>query len=337
MEKPTKVEIGQRWKDASGEYAITAVASNSEYRFRRTDGQNLGGSGLVDPTVADVFLGWGPGFGPSTAPIAPPLRPEPAVGQRWQRRDRPGVWQIVSIRAADPKAWPDFRVRVVREDDEHPDGWSMPFGPVAEFIADAPVPSPGVAPACPRCAGRGNWTGPLGTVTCGDCRGASPGVAPTPILCRVPHPLADGGYCGRPRGHAGTHFDGSHEAREEDALILTSKPPLVFTASEYQRALESLGAKASAPGGQGPKSAPALPTPHPGCYRLPHGIDMDGWKPCDDPTGCKAPRKTPIAKLEPPASALCHTCRLGSACTHGPKVREPYIPAVDFWDLLPDA
>ncbi len=73
MDKPSKVEVGQRWRDTHGEYTVVEVVNNCQYSFQRP-GESVRSHGLTSfvcsPFDADVFLGWAPGYGPypSTTP-----------------------------------------------------------------------------------------------------------------------------------------------------------------------------------------------------------------------------------------------------------------------------
>jgi hypothetical protein len=214
--KPTRVEKGQLWFMPDVDKRPHMVefydhgAGNAWFEG--------GGYGRKADMLKDgvwQFHGWAPGFGPSTAPIAPPLEPDTISGY--------------ASRQVTPRT---------------PDAESSPVT-LLEFGA---VPSPGVAP--------------------GD--------------------LAFG---------PGSRDDSAMPNKCEWNIHNGMRP---CGASDCIH----LGAKASAPGGQGPSAAPSLPA---------RRIEQNQ------------------------ASTLCHQCRLGDACTHGPKVREPWICPVDDFDLLPDA
>jgi hypothetical protein len=78
--------------------------------------------------------------------------------------------------------------------------------------------------------------------------------------------------------------------------------------------------------GQGPNAAPALPAP----IRVIVPTDINDVI----IHRTKVEPQFPFRLMESQRSTLCHTCRLGDACTHGPKVRESFIPKVDEWDLF---
>jgi hypothetical protein len=242
--KPTRVEKGQLWFMPDVDKRPHMVefydhgAGNAWFEG--------GGYGRKADMLKDgvwQFHGWAPGFGPSTAPIAPPPQP----GERWSWVGGKGAGEMFTILG--PSETPHvYRLRYEGLKSE------MATSGSAEWLASECIR---ISPAVP-----------------------SPGVAPGD--------LAFG---------PGSRDDSAMPNKCEWNIHNGMRP---CGASDCIH----LGAKASAPGGQGPSAAPSLPA---------RRIEQNQ------------------------ASTLCHQCRLGDACTHGPKVREPWICPVDDFDLLPDA
>lgn len=86
MEKPAKVEVGQRWTDAGPVHAYTVVSVTGDKAALKFDSGASMGVFQHDQILCDEFLGYAPGHGPTSVPGEPTGQRDEAVVIMGERR-----------------------------------------------------------------------------------------------------------------------------------------------------------------------------------------------------------------------------------------------------------